>query len=552
MNRLSIEAFGPDRPWYRPGTEARVSAVVSGVASRTSRARLTLLDLESEIATMEIPVEPGPSGSMVDFSLSLPDAPRHGYGLRFEVRAGGDAMAIATSAVEVLEDAWQSPRHAALTDFRDPTLAAQAARDLAHWHVNVVQHYDWMWRHYRYRPPDGGDEFSDALGRTVSHAAVRAAVAAGHEAGIASLAYGSVYGAEREHTDEHPEDRVFDEDGQPLSLGGTFFINDIRPGTAWRERLLAEYVAAVEEFGFDGVHMDTYGPPHTAVAFDGEPIDFASLYPDLIEVAATTLARRVPGTRVLFNCVEGFPLESVAPSATAALYLELWPPDDVFADVVRWIDRARAQAAGRAVVIAAYALALKGSAAAHERAAAVEASLLLGSVILAAGAYHHTLAQGDRLLVEGYYPAAVAMEPVEVGEMRALWCFGARYVHLLSDPDAVVKTPGELVVRDETGASVPWSSEPAAGTLWVRHMQTPDGTRVLHFIDLREQPDGRWDAPKRVAGTTGGLRLEWDRAGSTPVAISPWSTAGDAVTIEASEDGYRLPDFRRWLAIVAR
>jgi hypothetical protein len=228
------------------------------------------------------------------------------------------------------------------------------------------------------------------------------------------------------------------------------------------------------------------------------------------------------------------------------------PPDDSFTDVVRWIDRARAEAAGRAVIIAAYASTLQEPGAPMERDAAVEASLLLGSVILASGAYHHTLAEGDRLLVEGYYPAAVALAPAEVEEVRALWRFGARYVHLLTDPGAVVETPDDVVLRDETGASVPWSAEPAAGTLWMRQLRTPDGTRVLHLLDLREQPDARWDAPKFVAGSTTGLRLEWGQARSTLLAISPWSGAGDAVVLEADEDGRVLPDFRRWLAVIAR
>jgi dextranase len=553
VSRLGIEAFGPDHGWYRPGAEARVSAVIDGDVAAVSWARLTLLDLERVVSTMELAFEPDPSRSNVGFTLRLPDTPRHGYGLRLELGDAAPGSAQATAAIEVLDDVWQSPRHAALTDYHEPSATAQATRDLVAWHVNVVQHYDWMWRHYRYRPPGGGDEFSDVLGRVVSHGAVRAALAAGHDAGIASLAYGSVYGAEEEHVARHPEDRVFDEDGQPLSLGGTFYINDIRPGTSWRRRLLDEYVAAVEAFGFDGVHMDTYGPPHTAVAVDGEPIDFAALYPGLVDEAATALDRRVPGTRVLFNCVEGFPLESVAAAATAALYLELWPPDESFADVVRWIDRARSCAAGRAVIIAAYALTLKDAVAPHERAAAFEASLLLGSVIHAAGAYHHTLAESDRLLVEGYYPAAVVMEPSEVEEMRALWRFGARYVHLLSDPGATVEAPPPgTVVREGSTDPLPWSAEPEPGMLWLRQVRTADGTRVLHLIDLRDQPDGRWDAPKRVASTTTGMCLGWDEVGSRPVAISPWSAAGDAALLEPTEDGYRLPDFRRWVTIVAR
>ena len=167
-----------------------------------------------------------------------------------------------------------------------------------------------------------------------------------------------MYGAEREFVDRYPDDRVFDTTGEALSLGGTFFINDVRPGTHWRRTLLSEYERAMRHLPFAGIHMDTYGPPWTAIAADGTPISFRELYPGLIEEAAGRVARIRDG-RVLFNCVEGFPLEDVATAPMSALYLELWPPDDRYRHVVDWIDRAHRVADGRAVVIAAYALALR-------------------------------------------------------------------------------------------------------------------------------------------------------------------------------------------------
>ena len=75
---------------------------------------------------------------------------------------------------------------------------------------------------------------------------------------------------------------------------------------------------------------------------DGEPIDFAALYPGPDRRGAPrVVAAARAGARVLFNCVEGFPLEPWPTAPAAALYLELWPPDVAYADVVRWIERAR-------------------------------------------------------------------------------------------------------------------------------------------------------------------------------------------------------------------
>jgi dextranase len=417
--------------------------------------------------------------------------------------------------------------------------------------VTVAQAYDWMWRHYRYRPLGGARSFTDTLGRHVSHDALRAAIRAGRATGIATLAYGSVYGAEREYIDRHPDERVFDDQGQPLSLGGTFFINDLRPGRPWRARLLREYERACRAFRFDGIHMDSYGPPYEARAADGARVDFRALYPGLINEAASRVASVNPGARVLFNCVEGFPLESVAPAGAAALYLELWPPDDRFGDVVRWIDRARALSGGRAVVIAAYAAALKDLRGRAGRVRAFESSVLLSSVVTAAGAYHHTLAEGGRLLTEGYYPAAVAMTRSETDELRAMARFSARYLHLLSGPDQVRLPTRPVELVDADGRPVPTSDEPVAGAVWLRATDLLGVAEVLHLIDLRGQEDDHWTTPSQPAGVSRGLHLRWPGAEAL-LAASPWSGGANLRAVIRARDGaWRLPAFRRWLMVAS-
>ena len=452
--------------------------------------------------------------------------------------------------MEAIDGWWESPRHAAFIEYRDPTTSERRAQALRAWHVTVAQAYDWMWRHYRYRPPGGGDSFTDTLGRTVSHVALRAAIQAARRAGIATLAYGSVYGAEREFIERYPDDRVFDTTGEPLSLGGTFFINDVRPGTHWRHTLLSEYGLAMRDFPFAGIHMDTYGPPWTAVAADGGPIAFRELYPGLIEEAAYRVARIRDG-RVLFNCVEGFPLEEVAPAPMSALYLELWPPDDRYRHVVDWIDRAHRVSDRRAVVIAAYALALRTATTAQDRRRAVESSVLLDAVILAAGAYHHTLAEADRLITEGYYPAALPMRAAERAELQAAWRFSARHLHLLSGPGAVPSGDPELELRDTAGHVIPTSITPEAGKVWIR-IREVSGQRVINLVDLRAQSDDRWDTGRDASPRNTGWRLV-GLLGAAPVAASPWTAAGDARRLRpVVSGGWRLPSFRRWLMVVER
>jgi dextranase len=553
---VRLTSVRPARPWFAPGSAAQVELAFRAAAPTTVQATVELLDLDRVVGRRAASFRLAAGASVRRLGVDLPRASRRGYGVRVRVQWPGGGRARGSSAVEALEGWWASPRHAAITGFRSAAGTAAAVRALRDWHVTVVQLYDWMYRHYRYFPPSGtGTSFEDALGRHVSQDAVRGGVRAGHAAGIASLAYGSVYGAERDYVERHPDERVFDEAGTPLSLGETFYINDLRPGRPWRRRLLGQYASAVRRLGVDGIHMDTYGPPHRAIASDGQPIDFAALYPGLIAEGAATVAAARPDARVLFNCVEGFPLEQVATAPAAALYLELWPPDIAYCDIVGWIDRARALGDGRAVVIAAYISALRSfDTDPVRRRGAVEAALLLTSVIAAAGAYHHVLAEQDRLLVEGYYPEARRLRAGERDELRAAWVFGARYVHLLSDPalerDDQAAAGMELV--DAAGRPVPFSLEPRAGAVWVRGTRLPDGTRVLQLLDLLDQREDRWDDIRQPSPSRSGWRLRSrDPERAAPLAMSPWTAAGAArrLSIGARDDAWRLPRFRRWMVL---
>lgn len=545
---VRVVAVRARRPWAPPGTSIAIDVTLTTRASAVARLEVTILDLHREVATVGVRVRLRPGRSVRTVRLSLPEVARHGYGLRAVVGGGAVSIrSVAHGAVEALDGWWQSPRHAAITRFATPRATSAAVHALRDWHVTVVQLYDWMYRHYRYEPPTGR-AFMDTLGRRVSHDAVRVGVAAGHRLGIASLAYGSVYGAEREYVDAHPDERIFDADGRPLSLGDTFYINDLRPGGPWRRRLMREYARTIRRLRADGIHMDTYGPPHHGFSARGEPIDFAGLYPGLIAEAAATVAAADPAACVLFNCVEGFPLAAVATAPTAALYLELWPPDLHYTDIVRWIGRAREVGEGRAVVIAAYISALRTfEREAGSRSGAVEAAVLLTCVIAASGAYHHVLAERDRLLVDGYYPEARALRRRERGELQAAWAFTARYVHLLSDPGLMPVDVGGLVLRDALGADIPTCSTPTAGAVWIRKQATPNGTTVVHLVDLLDQVDDLWDSVRRPSPTRRGwtLAASSQEPTSSSVALSPWTRGGEA----RPRDGDALPAFRRWLIV---
>ncbi|MGH2475276.1 MAG: hypothetical protein ACRDIL_08410, partial [Candidatus Limnocylindrales bacterium] len=126
--------------------------------------------------------------------------------------------------------------------------------------------------------------------------------------------------------------------------------------------------------------------------------------------------------------------------------------------------------------------------------------------------------------------------------------FTARYMHLLSDPGLSAIDHDDLEVVDGDGQALPVSDRPIAGAIWCRLSRSSDGSHVMHLIDLLDQEDDRWDAPRRPPARRVGWRVRGGRFRSqrTVQAISPWIAGGDARQVV---DGH-LPTFRRWLVLV--
>lgn len=148
-------------------------------------------------------------------------------------------------------------------------------------HLNVIQFYDWMYRHDEFYPES--DIYTDIMGRKGSMTAVAKKIEGVHACGAKAIAYGAVYGAES-FQEEHPECSYRYDNGEPMIFIDKIWLMDIHRGTAWRKRILQEYGKALEK-GFDGVHMDQYGDPKEALILEnGKYVirDLADDFGDLI------------------------------------------------------------------------------------------------------------------------------------------------------------------------------------------------------------------------------------------------------------------------------
>ena len=203
------------------------------------------------------------------------------------------------------------------------------------------------------------------MGRPTDLRVIARKIKACKSCGIRPLAYGAVYAATKDTFEAHPEWGMYTMDAQPMTFAGWLYYMNIAPSCGWAAHIVEEFRSAVR-FGFSGIHMDTYGFPKWVWDDRHRPLDLADEFPSLIDDAARAVREGTEDGGVIFNAVNDWPMESVAPAAQDAVYIEVWPPHDTYFDLYRLIREARL-CAGKHVILAAY---LKAFQSAEQAAAA--------------------------------------------------------------------------------------------------------------------------------------------------------------------------------------
>jgi dextranase len=490
----AIRDVAPDKATYRPGEAARITVTLqNGDAPLRGRLTLALLHIDMLIETQEQPVDlAAHAAADFVFTIAPPPTPLRGYGLDATLYdEGGQVVARSSGALDVLERWSQAPRYGFLSDFApgEPSDVEARADALLRYHLNVVQFYDWMWRHYKLLPPT--DEFTDALDRRLSLGTVRLAISAVQARGGAALAYGAVYGAEPEYADLHPEQRLYDEQGKPISLAELFYIMNISEQSPWVDLIVAEFAETVRALDFDGIHLDQYGFPKTAFSSTGEPVDLSHDFPPLIDKARAAVVAERADAGVIFNAVDNWPIETVAPTSQDAVYIEVWPPYDTYNDLRALIREGKRLGGDKQVILAAY-LTPFGEATAETVSQAEAAALLSTAVIAASGGFHLLLGEQDGVLCDPYYPKYATLRPDFALTMRQYYDFLVRYEELLIAPDL---TDFDNDRPSLTISGVPTSATAQPGHIWVIERGNSNH-RIVHLVNLLDQSDVAWNAPR--------------------------------------------------------
>lgn len=414
----------------------------------------------------------------------------------------------ARTAFDVVRHWREAPRYAFLSDYYPRESHQDVQNFFRKFHLNVVQFYDWMERHDA--PVPTTPEFVDPMGRKLVTSAILSRITAMRDIGCASLAYAAVYAALRDYAQAHPNDGLYANDGRQNSLIDLFYLMDITEGSPWREHILSEF-ARVIEFGFDGLHLDQYGYPKSALRKDGSVLWMDDAYRSFITACRQRLGEE---TGIIFNNVSSYPVHKTHQVEQDAMYVEVWPPMVRYRHLSQIIHEIRIRTEARkSVILAAYLKPFREQRDANPDAIA-RSALLVTAVIFASGGYHLVLGESGGMLTEPYYPDYVPMVPSLVAPLRAMYDVLTADGDLLASSDTTDVTwsfaggTNDAVVV--LGSSI--SVEPEAGHVWIRVVTTAQGL-LVHLVNLTWLVHDEWNAihdePFSPSPTLD-VRIEWN------------------------------------------
>lgn len=197
-NATTITKAYVDKATYAPGEAATIYVDVDG-ATGTKTAHIQITHLNETVWENDVTFTANGGKTTVPISWTPPTTDHQGYLVSITI----DGKQIVT-AIDVSSDVTTYPRYGYSVDFMPGETSAESdamMKELAQvYHVNIVQYYDWMYRHEKILP-DEGDEWVDMFGHTLSRQTIQQRIDAGHAYNQKAMAYQMSYMAREGYTE---------------------------------------------------------------------------------------------------------------------------------------------------------------------------------------------------------------------------------------------------------------------------------------------------------------------------------------------------------------
>ncbi|MEC0171477.1 glycoside hydrolase family 66 protein [Paenibacillus graminis] len=490
----------PDQAQYTSGQSGNIVIELETREDKILELVVGFYKLEQQVAeeTLRISTKKG-LRQIVHIPLFAEDTKWAGYGVKATLFCDKIAASTAYTSYDIADHWSRAPRYGFLSDFRtEESGDFRDVESMNKFHLNVIQFYDWMYRHDDLVPKQ--DEFIDPMGRTMSYKVVREKVSAVHDKGMAAMAYGAVYASLKDFLQTRPEWGLYNRRGEPFQLIDLFYIMDITPDSPWTDHIVEQFRQAVIA-GFDGIHMDQYGFPKKAIRrVEGreEMLDLAECYPALIDRASSAVKEIKAGAGVIFNNVGNYPISKTASSDQEALYIEVWPPVVRLRELKGLIDNARSLDPDKPIILSAYLPSFYPKAG-NDKEWAENGALLTIASIFASGGYHLLLGENNGLLTMPYYPDYAVMRTEFAVEVRRYYDFIVRFgtlIHNAQLEDVSYTYTAGVNTEITFEGSVPFAPNGDIDSVWTIIKRMP-GYQILQLINLVGLEDDYWEHGKK-------------------------------------------------------
>lgn len=415
-----------------------------------------------------------------------------GYLIEAQLFDNGELLSQAFTACDRAESWKCAPRYGFLSDFSEQeSNDFQDVHELNKYHLNIIQFYDWAYRHHDFFPPQSN--FKDIMGKESSIDVVKQKIQYVRQYNMKPFAYGAVYGAESEY--EHCSDyALYDSNKQVMKFIDCIYFMDIHKSCGWHQHIIDEYRKAIE-FGFQGIHMDQYGCLKEAYAkkSDGTFVlrELRNDFSELIDDTKDELGDQ----GVIFNAVNNWPIDTVANAKQDCVYIEVWPPNDTYNDLNNLISNAKRYAPSKQVILSAYLHPFKD----HEDKKECEnTALLTMATIFSSGGFHLLIGEGNGVLTEAYYPDYYPVKDNSfLLQLHSYYDFIVAYEELLYDfalvDDTRTYTGG---INDDylfDGADFSTVAQPNKVWTQIKHNKNH---KIIHLVNFTDVINMNWNEPK--------------------------------------------------------
>lgn len=497
MKYLIIKDIYPSKACFKSGDEIEISIELEENAMEETILDCRLLRLNQQIETKKIIIGKEKLVSLT-FHIESTKENLKGYGVEVKATYNGQAIDEESTAFDVL-DSWISfPRYGFASDFSESDLHND--KDIVNmnkFHINIVQFYDWMYKHHDFIPPS--DNFIDPLGRELSIKAVQEKIKKANNFNMKAMAYGTVYAAGKDFYEKHKTWALYNNNGKAEGFDNFLYIMDMSSENGWRNHIINEFEKVID-FGFNGIHMDQYGFPKEAIskANGTEKVRYLrDEFPSFIDAVRDDFDNKGINAALIFNAVNNWPVESVAKSKEDAVYIEVWPPNDTYQALYDLVNNAKTIAKYKQVILAAYMKPFLESMN-IDMEYAENAALMTMAVIFASGGSHLLLGGYSGILDDPYYPNYRKIEDKKfIEEIRRYYDFLVRYEELIYDLNIVdnTMTHTDGINSEYVFEGGSFSSKPKENSIWTLIKEKP-GYKIINLVNFTGIDNMNWNQLK--------------------------------------------------------